>query len=374
MKKIFLIYCVIFVLFFVGCNSSTNQVETIEISTVEDLLLLENEVSANYILTNDIDCGGKKFNSIDGFCGKIDGQGYVIRNVEFIDEKNHFGLIGTSSSFFDGKDRDSVVIKNLGIEDFVINADYECGDLSLAVGAFIASSDYSVKFENCYSTGEINISQKGDDTNVGGLVGYVYSVARVTNCYSDVDIKCINPNGGGGYTCFGGLIGRCFKAFIETCYCSGDIIYKNDSSWITDLYGADIFMGAACGLPETMSKLVNFINLSGEMSCNVKSEYLDPLYGGTYAKGEILDNYYCAYTSDSDYESTKYSFTLSDSLSAVSLAKNIMASKDFLTGKCSSLNEFGEEIGIPCNFSEEIWNMYAYEEGNIKYPTLKVFD
>lgn len=363
MEKTYLIFSFFFLATIVGCGSTTDKVEIIEISTVEDLLLLENEVSANYVLTNDIDCGGKKFNSISNFSGTINGQGHVIKNIEFIDEKNSFGLIGNAIS--------TVTIKNLGIENFEINANYECKDLY--VGAFVGNAENGIVLENCYSKGKINVQEKTEDnTSIGGLVGYCDGNTKIYNSFSDVDIDAFHAkkNGAGDF-CIGGLLGRGTRwSFIENCFFSGSLKYET----ATLPYHHTVFMAGAAGLPENIASIKNFVNLCDEITCNIDSKYIRPIYGGTYAKESMINNYYCRYKSDLDYETSKFSFILEDSLEAIDIRKNVMASKDFLTGKCYSYNEFNEEISIPCSFSEEVWNMYDYEEGVIKYPTLKVFD
>ncbi|KGK97689.1 hypothetical protein LI82_07855 [Methanococcoides methylutens] len=191
-----------------------------QISTVEQLQDMSTDLSANYILINDIDAsvtsgwnGNAGFTPIgdldNQFTGTFDGDGFVITglyiNRPTTDDVGLFGYV------------DSVaVVKNIGLEDVSITGHYEVGGLAGMNDGFVTQS---------YSTGNIS-----GDLSVGGLVGsnfgsiyQSYSMSNVTgsdyvgglagdNRYFDPDYGTINESYSTGYVTgnnyLGGLVGE----------------------------------------------------------------------------------------------------------------------------------------------------------------------
>ena len=148
-KKLFPVvsafFCFAVCLFgFTACNNFV----TVHISTPEDLLKLAD--GGNFVLDNDIDCGGMTLNSIsvnEENALTLNGNGHVIKNVKIGAQNNCFGLV-----YGDG--------------------DITITDGKLFVGAFVVLCNQHAKLTRCYANGNIDIAIKNSTTNVGGLVGY----------------------------------------------------------------------------------------------------------------------------------------------------------------------------------------------------------
>lgn len=171
--------------------------EPIEIRTVEDLMAISNDPSASYILMNDIDLSetkkggsldtGHGWTPIDYFTGVLDGNGYRIKNLNMYgSELENYQFIGFINTCEDG------TIKNIGFTDVdidITNSKYTqfgtiCG----------WSYGYSAKIENCYVTGNINISIE----QYGGLIGGCCAINQgnyIDNCFNAADIKVKGDNG-----------------------------------------------------------------------------------------------------------------------------------------------------------------------------------
>ena len=144
---------------------------TYSISTPEELekafKLAKNKqlVNAEFVLANNIDMSGWNGGWQEFWVDKLDGNGYVIANVELKD-----------TAFFVGG-----TISNLGLENITINS-------PLADGA--SAFGKSVQVTNCFVTGKIN-----GKNGVGGLVSDVKGTV-IKDCYTDVDVSGTNAVGG----------------------------------------------------------------------------------------------------------------------------------------------------------------------------------
>jgi WD40 repeat protein len=175
--------------------------DVIEIRTVGELQAMRDNLSANYVLVNDIDAsatrnwnGGAGFIPIGRFTGSFDGWGYKIYNL-YINRPatNYVGLFGVVES--------GGVVENVGLEnENVIGKSY--------VGGLVGASVVTVS--NCYSTGTVS----GGGSYVGGLVGW--NDRTVSNCYSTGTVS-----GGGSYV--GGLVGINYEGWVKTCYSTGTV-------------------------------------------------------------------------------------------------------------------------------------------------------
>ena len=199
-------------LFFIFLTSSVvNASELIEIRTADELRAIDNNLSGNYILMNDIDLSetrqggqldsgngwkpiGDLFNS---FSGVFDGNGYKIKNVNIYGEfsveytsreKLTQGLFGSVSG----------TIKNLGLVNInynidAFNTDGYIDDVGPRLGGLVGclGGQSSSVIDNCYVTGSINynvpcVGMAGFG-EVGGLAGRVYE-GEIRNCFTNVII------------------------------------------------------------------------------------------------------------------------------------------------------------------------------------------
>ena len=205
----------------------------IGIYTAEDLDNIRNDLSANYILMNDIDmseyenwtpiCG--EHNSTwfygFGFSGVLDGNGYVIKNFTLttatINGKYQglFGLI------------ENGVIENLGFENcsLIVNEVYIEINYMFACG-LLAGAVFNSEIQNCYIDGNVNIydiansdyteflygsGEFNESICVSAFIGYSASnVIKNIRNYSDITADNIEFS-----MDIGGIIGRDRGGFCE---------------------------------------------------------------------------------------------------------------------------------------------------------------
>jgi len=193
------------------------------ISTLEQLQAMKDDLTADYVLDNDIDAsatsgwnGGAGFEPIGGeepyFTGSFDGQGHKISNLyinrEATPDMPYVGLFGFA--YLDTE------IKNLGLENVDITGRSGPPPYKCRVGALVGRN--WAKITNCYSTGNV-ASVEGLDT--GGLVG-LHSRQSLACCYSTADVIATGT-GNYGYCHVGGLTGNCTGGDTQKCYATGSV-------------------------------------------------------------------------------------------------------------------------------------------------------
>lgn len=178
----------------------------IEIRTVDDLYNVNNNLSGNYILMNDIDLSeataeGGKYDFMgngwkpigcddtykpvkdNGFCGSFNGNGYSVKGMR-------------------------IEIKN----SVASNREYE-------LGLFGKLSQGTIK--NLKVEGSIKVTVENRGANVAAIVGKVGEQGTLLSCGSDCDIYvCSEPSGGA--IAVGGVTGTTFGR-LKYCYNRGDI-------------------------------------------------------------------------------------------------------------------------------------------------------
>ncbi len=202
-----------------------------QIANVTQLQNISSDISAHYILTNDIDASatvgwnaGEGFEPIgelwNGFTGSLDGQGCNITDL-FINliATNYVGLFGVLEA--------EANLNNIGLHDINISGNYYAGGLAgrnygtvencyatgnvsgnSDMGGILGSNDGTVS--NCHSTG--NVNGAGD---LGSLMGYNQGDGSVSNCSASG-----NVSGTRGY--IGGLIGGS-DGLVSNCSASGNV-------------------------------------------------------------------------------------------------------------------------------------------------------
>jgi len=209
-----------------------------EISTLQELQDINNNLSGDYVLTSDIDASdtsgwndGKGFvpvgDDTTSFTGTFDGQGHTISDL-YINrsQENNAGLFGYA---------DGSTIENIGVENVDVSGDDRVGGL---VGFNRDSSTVS----NSYATGTVS----GND-EVGGLVGYNRE-SSVSNSYSTGTVSGSNSVGGlvglnnvrstvsnsyatgtvSGSNRVGGLVGYHYTSTtVQNSYATGDVSGSN---------------------------------------------------------------------------------------------------------------------------------------------------
>lgn len=196
-------------------SNITNIGNAIPIWTAADLRSIDNDLSGNYILMNDIDLSetsvggsldcGTGWKPIGGggnsFSGIFDGNGHRITNV------NIYGTFSDNKSFWQGLfGVVSGTVKNLGVENinYRIN-DFEDWYGSACIGGLAGDLEHGTPVvENCYVTGSITYSGKSSGLYGSGATGGLAGAANgasIKNCFTNVSI-----NSSAKY--IGGIIGE----------------------------------------------------------------------------------------------------------------------------------------------------------------------
>jgi len=208
---------------------------------------MQNNLTKNYYLTQDIDCDVTPYNTGEGFepignntnpfNGIFDGQNYTINGL-FINRSSmdYIGLFSYMGS--GGK------IKNVGLIDINVDGKENVGGLvalnypgvditnsyvtgsvsgSYAVGGLVGENDWGT-INKCYAI--INVYGPWG----GGIVGY--NRGNITNCYA-------KTNASGGNIRVGGLVGIHSDGIITNCYATGNVSVSDSSAG--GLVGVNIF-------------------------------------------------------------------------------------------------------------------------------------
>lgn len=193
--------------------------EPYKIETIEQLDSIKYCLHRDYILLNDLDFKGTKYdstNSINGwnpigryinssnhhpFTGSFNGKGNVIKNM-YLNSHTYSGLFGSI---------DSASILNIGVENcYTINPD----QINRS-GALVGFSNNST-ISNCWSSGYVNANYY-----VGGLVGCNWHTS-ISKCYSSVEVDG-NMEGGG-------LVGWSSNSTISNSYATGEVSLRATNS------------------------------------------------------------------------------------------------------------------------------------------------
>lgn len=222
---------------FVGGDGSS--INPWQISTEAQLLKVNEDTSASYILINDIVLIGQYSDSLisagEGsyygnftgsyFSGNFNGNGFVVRNLAInATGSTNVGLFGLVQF---GK------IENIGIENFSVSSN------SNIVGSLIGRN--LGQMINCYVTGSPNTVN--GVSYVGGLTGMNASVSVITGSWANAEVTgsgeriggLVGQHGStlsdsyalgnvqGSLTQVGGLAGLNEGGAIEGCYAMGNV-------------------------------------------------------------------------------------------------------------------------------------------------------
>lgn len=255
---------------------TTNEDGYIEVSTIEDLYNIRDDLSANYILMNDIDlseataedgdwsyngCGWNPIGSGDvygsnTFSGIFDGNGHSIIGMRI--EKSGSGYLGLFANV-------SGRVSNLNIENVSITG-------GTNAGAIAAAADGAI-FENCSVSGSMN----NTSNIVGGIVGNATNVV-INNCKNTANIT------GGAYV--GGIIGKADDSTVDKTFNTGTITAKYEIGSFNETgykdYSRYNEAGGVIGKAETTT-ITNCYNV-GNVSAITRSNYSN-IYHYAFAYG-----------------------------------------------------------------------------------------
>lgn len=242
------------------------------ISNFDELQNIQNNLSGNYYLVNDIVLLETEiWRTIEGeFTGVLDGQGYGITNLTST-------LIGTNSG----------IVRNLSLENINISA-WDEGNYS-GYGSLI-NVNKGGQVINCSANGKITAYEY----RIGGLIGYNYysnqynndgdNISQILNCVSNVDIKINTSYGSGRFGLYVG--GLCSEGTnIYNSYSTGDIeivaTYTSAFDYDTKSY---IQVGGLLSSIQSMGIVKNCYAV-GQINCT--SNFGKVYVAGLCARGDI---------------------------------------------------------------------------------------
>jgi hypothetical protein len=234
MKKYVILFLILFIFTisnasaFSGLGNGTIN-DPYQITNVTQLQEMENNLTANYILMNDIDASSINFdpigNDVNQFTGNFFGNNYIINDLKIIlKQGGYYGLFGYIN--------DSTII-NVSINNIDIYGDH-LGDNdggSNCIGS-IVGYNLNGRVINCSSSGEYYAMYSD---SIGGIVGYNNGI--VNSCESNVYIEAkMSSSSGGVIGCNNGIVKRSFfNNYIRGTYDTGGIVGMN-RGYIYDSY------------------------------------------------------------------------------------------------------------------------------------------
>ena len=221
------------------------------IETVEDFRKIEDDLSGNYVLAQNIDFGGNSYRPIayksgTSFTGKFSGNGHTISNISVNYDDDLVGLFGTNKG----------LIMNLAVSGEVTGEEY--------IGGICAKNEGTIY--SCSFDGEVRQSattqRKG---KVGGICGTNY--ATISNCFNSADVS--------GKDYIGGICGEmCGKdPVVVYCVSVGKVSGFTGSAIVGGIcgYGANVSYGGSpelshCRFDMDVSGSINLINSGGAIT------------------------------------------------------------------------------------------------------------
>ncbi len=226
-------------------------VESVAVSTPEELRAMALNPSGRYHLTSDINLNGEEWTPIPAFDGTLDGCGYRICNFSLNGNGGEWGFVN----------RNGGTIENLTLEDFAFS-------ISVSGESFYAGVLAGVNegvIQNCRVLNGVasfhfsHASNGGTYLSAGGgLVGKNQS--RICDSEATVDINCSVSSTHLDNTYYndlyvslyiGGLVGS-NEGELERCRCTADILSLTGPSGRNTYYGhkyvwSQSYVGGAVG-------------------------------------------------------------------------------------------------------------------------------
>ncbi len=313
------------------------------------------KTSFNFVLANDIDLTGMKWESVALKGVSFDGKGHYIRNINI--NSRIFGW------------NENATIKNVNVENYtsiggfiagvkncnvincsVINMNIKASGTSGGLIDYVDDGEDGNSFiSNCYTTGTIN-----GYTAAGGLIGHISSTyARIVNCYSLVNITCSEESPHTG--CAGGIIGSIDD--VEKNKTKSNVViiecYYNGNVGLNGLYTRG---GGIVGYSFSSTLISDCVVLGSiKQLISQKSTSLGPIIG--YESSDITVKN-CYYSSDvlittiaNGTETTYKFYSDATELNRLSLLEKLYTSWDFNVWSLSqtelpSLKEYKESYHI----------------------------
>ena len=234
-----------------------------QIATAEQLDFIRNDLTAHYVLIDDIDLSGYEnwmpigaFQSLSdapedaeiphpdyAFTGTFDGAGHTISNLTVSSEAPMgAGLFGCAS----GTEESAAYIRNFTLRDVTVS------------GCYLVGGAVGLQFMNCPVS---DVHLVGDNhltgmQGIGGIVGTGFDL--ISNCGATADIIVLGDDG----ACAGLIAGGATMSSIQNCEVTGgSITAEGNATWA---------FGALCGAPWGAAEITDckvsgtVITVSGE--------------------------------------------------------------------------------------------------------------
>jgi len=236
---------------FSGEGSGT-EADPYQITTVEQLQEMNDDLSAHYILMNDIDASatsswnsGKGFIPVGTFTGALNGNGFTVYSLYInrpaTDYVGLFGKVGEYGEIINTHLVDLNISGNMCVGGLIGFKDgtglggnvIQCSTTGVVnaqggrVGGLIGQNTRA-DILNCNSTCDVYAT---GGSMVGGLIGVMKLYGEIENCYSTGDVY------GYGASWMGGLAGLCQKVYVRNSYSAGNLIGDDESDNIGGLAG-----------------------------------------------------------------------------------------------------------------------------------------
>ena len=281
-----------------------------QISTREHLEAVNNNLTAHYILTADIDLQGITYNealiapngnkAVSYYCGTaftgvFDGNGYSIKNLHINATGGlYVGFMGQS-----GTPNEQVsAIKNLTLDNCNITGYEHVGGFAarnfspltnIHVNGTVVGRNYTGgligwnwgKIVGCSTSGSVHTYQARD--YIGGLIGYNQD-AQIINSFSSSDVL------GGWYV--GGLIGQNhMSSLVANCYATGNVSGDNEvGGLIASNSGSSVLNSYASGNVNGNNKVGGLVGSNDSSDIN-NSGSSSQVNGSYYVGGLVGENY-----------------------------------------------------------------------------------
>lgn len=221
------------------------------IKTVEDFREIEDDLSGNYVLANDIDFGCNNYRPIayksgTSFTGKFSGNGHTISNIRVNYSDDLVGLFGTNKG----------LIMNLAVSGEVTGEEY--------IGGICAKNEGTIY--SCSFDGEVKQSESTRrEGKVGGICGTNY--ATISNCFNSADVS--------GKDYIGGICGEMYGKDPVVVYCVsvGKVSGFTGSAKVGGIcgYGLSVSYGgnselSHCRFDMDVSGSINLINGTAQIA------------------------------------------------------------------------------------------------------------
>lgn len=187
------------------CGAADPYPGAIRIYSYSDLVNMRNDLSATYVLMNDIDCQGFSLvpvgsNESSAFTGLFDGQGYTISNFVSSNADN-VGVFGYNRG----------TVRNLNVKDFTYDVSAVSSN-TVNIGGIVGFNAGLI--EQC-AVFNGDISATMDNTCRGGLI-CGYNTGNVLNCFSSGSVYLTHKSSGNKWVTCGGIAAG-NEGRIENC-------------------------------------------------------------------------------------------------------------------------------------------------------------